>query len=224
MTMRITPSILNADLGNLSGEIARIPSADGVHIDVMDNHFVPNLTIGLPVVETVAVRRRGLDAVREALEQAIGRPTEPVPAPSDLAREARRLAAAAIVSEAPVRRWTHRLDRVLLHPVGGVAILALVMFAIIFFWTPPHFWALAIFRLDDYVKANVPMFPVVYGVPATARWIVIYTLMMVPLTVLLVPLGAAGPIYLLAAVVLGLIFMALAGKVLATGSAAYIVS
>lgn len=53
MTMRITPSILNADLANLSGEIARIPSADGVHIDVMDNRFVPNLTLGLPVVECV---------------------------------------------------------------------------------------------------------------------------------------------------------------------------
>lgn len=51
--MRITPSILNADLANLSGEIARIPSADGVHLDVMDNHFVPNLTIGLPVVEAI---------------------------------------------------------------------------------------------------------------------------------------------------------------------------
>jgi heme o synthase len=101
---------------------------------------------------------------------------------------------------------------------GTVGLPAWIMFSIIFFWTPPHFWALAIFRLEDYVKANVPMFPVVYGVPATARWIVIYTLMMVPLTVLLVPLGAAGPIYLVAAVVLGLIFMALAGKVLATES------
>jgi protoheme IX farnesyltransferase len=101
---------------------------------------------------------------------------------------------------------------------GTVGLPAWIMFAIIFFWTPPHFWALAIFKLDDYVKANVPMFPVVYGVPATARWIVIYTLMMVPLTFVLVPLGAAGPIYLVAAVLLGLVFMALAGKVLATES------
>jgi protoheme IX farnesyltransferase len=101
---------------------------------------------------------------------------------------------------------------------GTVGLPAWIMFSIIFFWTPPHFWALAIFRLEDYVKANVPMFPVVYGVPATARWIVIYTLMMVPLTVVLVPLGAAGPIYLVAAMVLGLIFMALAGKVLVTES------
>ncbi|WP_028822501.1 ribulose-phosphate 3-epimerase [Propionimicrobium lymphophilum] len=51
--MRITPSILNADLANIAGEVARIPSADGVHVDVMDNHFVPNMTLGLPVVEAL---------------------------------------------------------------------------------------------------------------------------------------------------------------------------
>ena len=51
--MRITPSVLNADLSDLAGEVARIPSADAVHIDVMDNHFVPNLTLGLPVVSAL---------------------------------------------------------------------------------------------------------------------------------------------------------------------------
>lgn len=55
MSIRITPSILNADFADLAGEIAKIPSADAIHVDVMDNHFVPNLTIGLPVVE--AIRR-----------------------------------------------------------------------------------------------------------------------------------------------------------------------
>ena len=53
MEIRITPSVLNADLANLSAEIARVPSADGIHLDVMDNRFVPNLTFGLPVVASV---------------------------------------------------------------------------------------------------------------------------------------------------------------------------
>ncbi|MEB3196105.1 MAG: heme o synthase [Candidatus Sericytochromatia bacterium] len=101
---------------------------------------------------------------------------------------------------------------------GEVGWPAWVMFAIIFFWTPPHFWALAIFRLDDYVAAKVPMFPVVYGVPATTRWILIYTLVLVPLSLFLVPLGAAGPVYFFSAVLLGLGFLLLAGRVLMTES------
>lgn len=51
--MKITPSILNADLADLAGEVARVPSSDMIHFDLMDNHFVPNLTVGLPVVESL---------------------------------------------------------------------------------------------------------------------------------------------------------------------------
>ena len=65
MGIRITPSILNANLADLNAEIARIPSADGVHLDVMDNRFVPNLTFGLPMVECV---RAGTDKLLDIVK------------------------------------------------------------------------------------------------------------------------------------------------------------
>jgi protoheme IX farnesyltransferase len=86
---------------------------------------------------------------------------------------------------------------------GGLAIEPLVLVAIIFLWTPPHFWALSLFRADDYARAGVPMLPVVRGKGETRRQIVIYTVAVVLSGFLPVMLGFAGPLYLAANVVFG---------------------
>lgn len=81
---------------------------------------------------------------------------------------------------------------------------AWVLFAIIFIWTPPHFWALAILKREDYTRAGVPMLPVVYGEECTSRQIFYYTLIMVPVTLLLVlPLHVMGAFYFTMALMLG---------------------
>jgi protoheme IX farnesyltransferase len=91
---------------------------------------------------------------------------------------------------------------------GDLNWAAWVLFAIIFLWTPPHFWALALMIKDDYAQVNVPMLPVVEGEESTGRQIWIYTLLVVPCTLLLVyPLGVAGVLYACIAVVLGGIFI-----------------
>ncbi len=82
-------------------------------------------------------------------------------------------------------------------------VAAWVMFAIIFFWTPPHFWALALRYEDDYAVAGVPMLPVVVGRQATLEQIELYTLVLVGVSLLLYPTGSVGWIYLVSAVVLG---------------------
>jgi len=79
----------------------------------------------------------------------------------------------------------------------------LLLFLIVFFWTPPHFWALSIRLLRDYAAARVPMLPVVQGVPATNRQILVYTVLLVGLTGLLVPVGGMGIIYGAGAVLFG---------------------
>jgi protoheme IX farnesyltransferase len=89
-----------------------------------------------------------------------------------------------------------------------------VLFAVIFYWTPPHFWALAIRYRSDYEAADVPMLPAVAGLRATARRIVAYTLALWALTLVLVPVASMGLLYVLAAVVLGAGFLALALDVL----------
>ena len=98
------------------------------------------IELGVPVIETVAVRRKGTDDLRVALEQVLGqrRVAADTLEPAALQRRARQVAMAAIISETPVRRWTHRLDRVLLHPFAGPLILALVMFTMfqaVFAWS-----------------------------------------------------------------------------------------
>lgn len=86
---------------------------------------------------------------------------------------------------------------------GTVQVPALVLFAIVFYWTPPHFWALALRYRGDYAAASVPMLPVVRGEAETARQIVVYTILLVVVSLLLFPAARMGLIYLVAAVVLG---------------------
>jgi protoheme IX farnesyltransferase len=90
---------------------------------------------------------------------------------------------------------------------GTVQVPALVLFAIVFYWTPPHFWALALRYRGDYAAASVPMLPVVRGEAETARQIVIYTILLVAVSLLLFPAARMGLIYLVAAVVLGVGFV-----------------
>jgi protoheme IX farnesyltransferase len=91
---------------------------------------------------------------------------------------------------------------------GDVSLASLALFAIIFMWTPPHFWALALYRAGDYANAGIPMLPVTAGPDETRRQILIYTLAMLPLTLTPWVLGIAGLFYLGAAAVLGLVFLA----------------
>jgi protoheme IX farnesyltransferase len=97
---------------------------------------------------------------------------------------------------------------------GGVSLPAWVLFAIVFTWTPPHFWALALRYREDYAQAGVPMLPVVRGVRETARQILLYTILMVAVTLLFGPVGGMGAIYLAAALVLGGLFVVHAVRLL----------
>jgi heme o synthase len=93
---------------------------------------------------------------------------------------------------------------------GNLALPALYLFLIVFLWTPPHFWALALLIKRDYQAANVPMLPVVRGDRETARQIVLYTLALVALTLVPVLTGTFGAVYLAAAALLGAWFLRLA--------------
>jgi protoheme IX farnesyltransferase len=101
---------------------------------------------------------------------------------------------------------------------GTVEVPALVLFAIVFYWTPPHFWALALRYRSDYAAASVPMLPVVRGEVETARQIVLYTMLLVAVSLLLFPAARMGLIYLVAAVLLGAGFVWYALRVLRDSS------
>ena len=91
---------------------------------------------------------------------------------------------------------------------GDVPLAAWLFFAIVFIWTPPHFWGLAMLIQEDYAKVNVPMMPVVVGDASTARQIWYYTLVLIPLTLMMTyPLGATGAVYALIALLLGGLFI-----------------
>ena len=92
---------------------------------------------------------------------------------------------------------------------GSVSIEGLVLFLMIFLWTPPHFWALALYRARDYERARVPMLPVVAGPEETRKQIVIYAALLVPLALAPSFMGFGGPFYTLSAIVLGAVFLAL---------------
>ncbi len=91
---------------------------------------------------------------------------------------------------------------------GDVSLAPLALFMIIFMWTPPHFWALALFRSADYARAGVPMLPVTHGPAETRRQILLYTVLMLPVTLAPWALNVTGVVYLASAGVLGLIFLA----------------
>jgi len=92
---------------------------------------------------------------------------------------------------------------------GGVSLESIVLFGIIFMWTPPHFWSLSLFACKDYKAAGIPMLPVVSGEAETRKQILIYTLFMVPVTVLPWALGFAGAVYGMTAGIGGVIFISL---------------
>jgi protoheme IX farnesyltransferase len=95
---------------------------------------------------------------------------------------------------------------------GEVSLASIVLFLIIFVWTPPHFWALSLYRCQDYARVGVPMLPVVAGPEKTRQHILAYALVLLPVSLLPCALGLAGPLYSLAALALGLGFLGHAAR------------
>ena len=91
---------------------------------------------------------------------------------------------------------------------GRVELPALMLAAIVFLWTPPHFWSLSLYRREDYMRAGIPMLPVTHGEPETRRQILIYSLVLFAATMLVAPLAGLGALYVSVAAVLGALFVA----------------
>jgi protoheme IX farnesyltransferase len=99
---------------------------------------------------------------------------------------------------------------------GGIELGSIVLFLIVFMWTPPHFWSLALFRREDYAGARVPMLPVVAGVDETCRQIWLYSLLLVPLAIMPSLIGLTGLMYAAVAVLIGVEFLRAAWRVYVT--------
>jgi protoheme IX farnesyltransferase len=102
---------------------------------------------------------------------------------------------------------------------GQVDLLGLCLFALIFFWTPPHFWALSLLTSEDYARANVPMLPLVLGEAETRRQVLLYSVLLVALTLLIFTSGELGWLYLAAAATLGAVLLVYAVRLLRAGTA-----
>ena len=113
-------------------------------------------------------------------------------------------------ASAPVIAWA--------AVTGEVSLAAVLLSSIVFLWTPPHFWALSLYRSDDYARAGIPMLPVTHGEAETRRQIVLYSWILVPATLALWPLGLVGPVYLIPAVLLGAQFLRLVHRLRGSGS------
>jgi len=101
---------------------------------------------------------------------------------------------------------------------GRVEVPALMLFGIVFIWTPPHFWALAMRFERDYREAGVPMLPVVAGMRATQKQILLYSLVLFGVTLAFAPIGRMGLVYLTSAVALGSLFVWHAARLWRSGS------
>jgi protoheme IX farnesyltransferase len=102
---------------------------------------------------------------------------------------------------------------------GEIGLEPLVLFLIVFLWTPPHFWALSLNRADEYARAGIPMLPVVAGRAATTRHILVYSLLLLPVSMLPLALGFAGKVYVVVVAVCGAILVALAFQLSRSGAA-----